>query len=502
MSAFGAIRIITALAVSLTGCGAPPSPSLEEDAAPPAAALIPAQDTTPSPSVPQDTLVASEEGPPESPPTLAEAADEVEDTAPPTHPELRIFPPIEMPDVRPTFARPEHVRGIYLNAWAAGSFRRSEELIELARRTEINTFVIDIKDASGFVSYSSAVPLARESQAVGQLRIRDISGLLERLSAAGIYPIARIVVIKDPILTAYRPDLAVQDSAGALWSDGKAAVWANPYKREVWDYHLRLAREAVELGFPEIQWDYVRFPDAPLSRRELAVYEGAEDQPMELAIRDFLIEAREEFLDDDVRMTADVFGVTTSARNDVGIGQLWEAFIDVVDVALPMVYPSHYWRGSFGFDHPNSFPYEVVRAALEDGLARSAAVPGAGSVRPWLQAFSLGDPPYGPAEIRAQIEATYDAGVREWILWNPGSRYPEDALEPVAGFPEGFEPMLRVGGTLVRRGEHLKALITVEELVLPAASLADSVGADSLTRSEAADTGLIKPDTMPGAPRR
>ena len=200
------------------------------------------------------------------------------------------------------------------------------------------------------------------------------------------------------------------------------------------------------MGFPEIQWDYVRFPDAPQADLERAVYLGVEGRSRADAIRGFLMYARSNLADLPVRTTVDVFGVTTSFRRDVGTGQVWERLIDVVDVALPMVYPSHYWQGSFGHDEPNSRPYEVVRSALSDAVRRSAAVPGAGLTRPWLQDFSLGQPIYAGAEVRAQIQATYDAGIDEWILWNAGSRYTESALEPVEGFE--WEPLVRVAGVL------------------------------------------------------
>jgi hypothetical protein len=319
-------------------------------------------------------------------------------------------------------------------------------LMDIALRTEINTFVIDIKDATGFISHHTEVPLAHEIGATGEIRISDLRGLLARLEEERVYPIARITIVQDPILARYRPELAVTDTAGGVWMDSKGITWLNAFHRGVWDYHVEIAREVALMGFPEIQFDYVRFPDAPEDDMARAVFGGSEGRTKAAAIRELLAYARSQLEDLDVEFTADVFGVTTSAERDVGIGQVWESFIDRVDVALPMVYPSHYWRGSFGFDVPNAFPYEVVLRALRDAQRRSARVDGAGATRPWLQDFSLGQPQYTSAEVRAQIQATYDAGIDEWILWNPGSRYTEAALEPVAGFEA--EPLIRVGGTL------------------------------------------------------
>lgn len=425
---------------------------------------------------------ASEDGNPPArrpepePPDATSRADSSDAEPPPP-----VVPP--GPGARPVFERPEHVRGIYLNAWTAGSSRRLEQLLDLARRTEVNTFVIDVKDASGHVSHATGVELAREIGAVNEIRIHDLPGLLKRLESEGIYPIARIVLIKDPLLVEARPEMAVQDTAGGVWIDGKGIRWLNPFDERVWDYHLELAEEVVELGFPEIQWDYVRFPDAPRSELARATYPGREEQRATAAIRAFLDRSREELGGDGAVVTADVFGVTTSG-GDVGIGQVWERFIDVVDVALPMVYPSHYWPGSFGYEEPNAHPYEIVREALERALARSAEVEGAGATRPWLQDFDLGDPDYGAPEVRAQIQAAYDVGIDEWLLWNPSSRYTEDALMPVEGW-EG-EPRIRVAGRVVPLSERHEAL---------AAADSARIVTDDPTGQAAPDTTGVRPDT-------
>lgn len=380
------------------------------------------------------------------------------------------------------FPRPDYVRGLYVNAWAAGSGRRMEEILSIVRETEVNSLVIDIKDATGFVSHASGVPAVRDVGATGEIRIRDLPALLDRLEAEGVYPIARIVVIKDPLLSLARPDLAIQDTAGGVWVDSKELIWLNPFQQEVWEYHVSLAREVAEMGFPEIQWDYIRFPDAPEADYARATFPGAEGRPRYEAIRGFLAYAREELSDLPVRSTADVFGVTTSFRRDIGLGQLWETFIDVVDVALPMVYPSHYWEGSFGYDVPNAYPYEVVKAALDDALRRSAKVDGAGLTRPWIQDFSLGQPLYGAAEVRAQIQAAYDVGIHEWIVWNPSTKYTVEALEPSGGFE--LEPLVRVAGVL--------APVSRRQLVI------DSIAAIPVVAEEevASDSTVV----VPGSP--
>ena len=330
--------------------------------------------------------------------------------------------------------KPAAVRGLYLNAWAAGSPKRRAQLIDLANRTEINAFVIDIKDASGYVSYRSVVPEVSRIGADRDIRIRDVRGMMAELREHGIYPIARIVVFQDPILAERRPDLAIQHVEGGIWRDHNGEVWVDPHNRQVWEYNIALAREALELGFSEIQWDYVRFPDVPRRYMATAVYPARENgETREQAIREFLRYSRDELAPLKAPVTADVFGLTTSAGDDMGIGQRWEMMVDVTDVLLPMVYPSHYAPGSYGIAHPNARPYETVKIALEHAIRRTRGVDGAATIRPWLQDFTLGWPPYGAVEVRAQIRAVYDVGLDEWVLWNPGSRYTAGALADASG---------------------------------------------------------------------
>jgi hypothetical protein len=406
------------------------------------------------------------------------------------------------------FPYPDAVRGIYLNAWASGSSTRMEALLDLARRTEINTFVIDIKDATGYISHRTEIPLAHEIGATEEIRIRDLPGLLARLEEEGIYPIARIVIVKDPLLIAARPELAVQDTAGGVWVDSSDIIWLNPFHGDVWEYHLDIAKEVAAMGFPEIQWDYVRFPDAPRADLERAVFQGADGRTKAQGIRAFLNHARAELAEIGVMSTADVFGVTTSSARDVGIGQVWEALIDVVDAALPMVYPSHYWQGSFGIQRPNAYPYEVVYRAMRDASRRSAAVEGAGVTRPFLQDFTLGQPRYEAPEVRAQIEATYDAGIREWVMWNPGSRYTEEAYAPDGGWPADAEPLMRVAGgvhPVSRRHVVIDSVRTAQaQAEARARALRDSLNAlpvDTVPTDAAdvdADGGLPDATSRPG----
>ena len=328
-------------------------------------------------------------------------------------------------------AKPEQVKALYLNAWAAGSPRKIAKLIDVADKTEVNAFVIDVKEA-GEVSYKSKVKLANDVGATREY-IRNISRLLDTLRAHNIYPIARIVVFKDPVLAEARPDMAVKNKDGTVWKDNKGKAWVDTYNKAVWDYNIDLAREAINLGFSEVQWDYIRFTDAPMSYRARAVYPAAAGRTRQAAVREFMLYSRQKLADLNVPVTADVFGLTVTTKGDMGIGQEWEQMIDAVDVILPMVYPSHYIPGNYGLSAPNAYPYRVIYRSMQDAIARSKPFSKPAIIRPWLQAFTLGPPKYGPAHVRAQIQAVYDVGLKEWVLWSPGSNYDVAALAPEGG---------------------------------------------------------------------
>jgi hypothetical protein len=383
----------------------------------------------PEPSEAGSALVAAADSPRAVPPTDTSAPLPTPPPAAPPSPaglEVRLTAPRIVP-----VAKPEHVRGLYLNAWAAGSPTKLQKLIDIARRTEINSFVIDVKEG-GEVSYRSSIPLVQQ---VGADRsyIRDVRAVLQQLRDAGIYPIARIVAFRDETLAKARPEWAVQREDGTLWLDNAQHAWVDSYHRDVWDYNIAIAREAVELGFAEVQWDYVRFPDVPRSYMATARWPASAGRSKEDAIREFLLYSRTQLAAYGVPVTADVFGLTVSASDDMGIGQLWSKLVDATDVLLPMVYPSHFARGSYGIARPNARPYETVRKAMEYARRRTPDAPGSAGIRPWLQDFSLGPPRYGPAHVRAQIQAVYDAGLTEWVLWHPGSNYTVAALADADG---------------------------------------------------------------------
>jgi hypothetical protein len=314
------------------------------------------------------------------------------------------------------------VKGIYVSSWAAGSSKRMPELLDLCDRTEINAMVIDVKDDTGYVCYNSSVALSKDL-GLEENRLKDVPALIQTLRDHNIIPIARLVAFKDPILAEKRPDLAVMDKSGDIWRDYKGFPFTNPYNREVWDYLVDVAEDVADLGFREIQFDYVRFPsDGKISD---AVYPG-KSGTHEDAIAAFLNYARERLEKKGVWVSADVFGLTVHVKDDLGIGQKIEKVALNSDIVCPMIYPSHYYSGAYNVKDPNRSPYDIVTYATLDASRRLA---GTGAIyRPWLQDFSLGGVQYGVAEVKAQIKAVEEQGYHEWILWDPSLRYTEGAL--------------------------------------------------------------------------
>ena len=327
--------------------------------------------------------------------------------------------------------RPDTVRGLYVNRWAAVAPARMTHLLDLARTTEVNTLVIDVKDDRGYVLYGSSVPLAHDigadtTQVISQARVR---ALLDTMRANHIHAVARIVVAKDPLLANARTEWAVKRrDTGAPWLDANGQPWLDAHHDEVWTYAADLATEAVSLGFGEVQFDYVRFPDDPRLIRE-AAFPLAKGRSRAQVIHQQLGMLHSRMRALHAPMAIDVFGLTTTdTLTDMGIGQTWEQFAPQTDIVLPMTYPSHYSTGLYGLPNPNADPYAVIDHALKDAKRRNAKLASPPIIVPWYQDFTLGDPPYGAEQVRAQMRAGYDNGVMSWMLWNPGSSYTEEAL--------------------------------------------------------------------------
>jgi hypothetical protein len=293
-------------------------------------------------------------------------------------------------------------------------------MLEIADTTAVNAIVLDLKDSTGHVFYDSQVPLVAQIGALSPMF--DVNQRLQEMNERDIYTIARIVVFEDPLLAEARPDVAIKDAlTGGPWMTWNGLAWVNAHNREVWQYNIALAEEAANLGFDEIQLDYIRFPsDGDL---DLADY-GAEyaNETRLDAITGFLGQMRDALKPTGALLAVDIFGLTMWDDDDGGIGQNFRAIAPLVDIVCPMIYPSHFYPGDLGFDVPNNHPYEVILRSLQNG---AQMVPeGADKLRPWLQDFSYGEGiEYGDTEVSEQIRAAEEFGANGWMLWSPGNVY-------------------------------------------------------------------------------
>jgi hypothetical protein len=316
------------------------------------------------------------------------------------------------------------VRGLYVLRWAAQSPARMRQLIAMADSTEVNALVIDIKDEFGLNYKSSDTLVARHAGTAGT--IPNLTAMVDTMKAHGVIPIARIVVFKDSVAARLNPQHTIRKPDGGVWRDKEGLTWVSAYDPKIWEYNIRVAEEMARVGFAEVQFDYIRFPE-PYRSLPKQVFPTANGRTKQQALAEFLRTACPRVRALGAKCTIDVFGLTTTVPGALEIGQQWETLSPIVDVMLPMTYPSHYPRGSFGIAKPNADPYRINHLAIKRARERDEklGIDSPSHVRAWLQAFSLPrmTPKYGPREIEEQKRAIYDAGYDSWILWNPGSRY-------------------------------------------------------------------------------
>jgi hypothetical protein len=292
-----------------------------------------------------------------------------------------------------------------------------DSYIQMAMDTELNALMIDLKDEQGLVWYNTENPTAIEAQAATDAY--DLAATVSRAHDLGLYVIGRLVVFNDPVAAVNLPEMAVWDSVSNTPYSANGQYFLDPTDPNARQYGLDLAVEACEAGVDEIQFDYVRFPD---KRSESATFDGGvTPETRKSTISIFLTEAVALLHPMGCAVAADIFGFLTAAIDDGGIGQRWEDVAEIVDVVSPMLYPSHYDPGWYGFETPNENPGEMIRLALEDGLKRLTRQV---VVRPWLQDFG-----YNPAQVREQILSTENHGLG-WMLWNAQSDVTVDALLP------------------------------------------------------------------------
>ncbi|MBI4676902.1 MAG: hypothetical protein HY748_04905 [Elusimicrobia bacterium] len=326
------------------------------------------------------------------------------------------------PDV-PLVSQPDPVRGVHVTGWAAGSPKFRSRMIRDLKDAGLNAVVIALKEYDGKV-FVRGVPLAREIGACANA-IPDLPACVADFRRAGIRAIGRIVLFKDNILARKRTEWAVKTPNGDVWRNERGIAWVDPYRRETWDYNLAIASRAAAAGFDEIQFDYVRFPSDGNTR--LCRYSRADHSPKTAVanIREFLVQARRSLDPFGARISICLFGMTSSAQGDMGIGQSIAELAEEVDAVYPMMYPSHYRKGELGVKNPNREPFRIIRRSVRDAVLRLG--PNAGKLRPYFQDFSLGVR-YDAEKVRAQLLAAQRFGVTSWVLWNPKNKYTWSAL--------------------------------------------------------------------------
>jgi hypothetical protein len=319
------------------------------------------------------------------------------------------------------------IRAIYLTAYSAGSEKKVTNILAEIKNSNINAVVIDIKDYSGYLSYDSNIKMVNDLK-LKQVKIKNIKNLIDRLHQAHLYVIAREAVFQDPLLSVKKPAWAVKSKAsGKAWQDRKGLSWLDTSNPAVWSYHVAIAKEAVSLGFDEINLDYVRFPSDGIISDMSFPYLGKQTKAE--ALKNFFAYFSQQMKDEPAYLSVDLFGLTTTVKNDMNIGQVIENAAPYFDYICPMVYPSHYPNGYLGYKNPADHPYEIIYKALTVGQARVASTTNnRAELRPWIQDFNMGAI-YTAAMIKQEIKAAADAKADGYLVWDPKNVYTFAALK-------------------------------------------------------------------------
>lgn len=347
---------------------------------------------------------------------------------------------------------PKSVKAIYMTGCVAGTPSFRAGLVDLIEKTEINSVVIDVKDSTGTLSYISKNPELKDALSP-RCYAPDMEQFVDSLHKKGVYVIARIAVFQDPYLVKIRPDLAIKRASdGGVWKDYKGLNFTDPGAKDVWDHIILVAKEVYNVGFDELNFDYIRFPSD--GNMKDIVFPWSGNRPKPEVLRDFFAYLHKSLKNTGAILSADLFGMTTTNTDDLNIGQVLEYALPYFDFIAPMVYPSHYPRNFMGFANPAEKPYEVIKFSMGSAVKRTIATTtsvvmigqdpiststkpflyskkasDANKMRPWLQDFNLGAT-YDAEMVRKQIQATYDSGLNSWMLWNAGNRYTRGALLP------------------------------------------------------------------------
>jgi hypothetical protein len=357
--------------------------------------------------------------------------------------------------------KPLKVKGLYLSTYGAASPKIRNAALEVLERNNMNALVIDVKGDRGFIPFKIDVPLAEQVGAQKIILNKDYPGFIKKLKDRGIYLIARVVTFKDNLLATAHPEWAVKTQGGGIFLDRERLRWADAFHKETWDYNIAIAKAAAELGYDEIQFDYVRLPD----NRGVVFPEKANIANRTKVITGFLEAAYKALIPYNVFVAADVFGYVPWNEGDTGIGQQIVDVTKAVDIVSLMTYPSGYHLGIPKYRNPVKHIYETVYLTQKMAIDRTKASPL--KFRPWLQAFreyAYGGGNFEEDRMKLEIKAADDSGASGWMFWNAGNIYPKgvfytgngDKIKPAQ--PESPQPAAADGeakepGTKAQEGK-------------------------------------------------
>jgi len=320
--------------------------------------------------------------------------------------------------------KPEHVKAIYMSSWVAGTTSFRNTLTQLLKDTELNSVVIDFKDSTGVVSIPAGLDASQDRINAGSKRAVDLAEYIKELHKDNVYVIARIAVFQDPVYAQNNPKSAIKTSNGTLWQDRHGLSWVDASSPEFHKYVLDLSLEAYDMGFDEINLDYIRFPTDGSNDR---VFPISNNTPKQIVITNFLTYMHNELFTRSIPLSVDVFGQIVSTKDDMGIGQYYEDILKNTDTISPMIYPSHFYPGYKGLKSPESNPYETIRLSLSDAITRRNAITSITEIRPWIQDFSLAVY-YDTEHVKAQIKSAADLGIYSYMVWDPKNKYTKNAF--------------------------------------------------------------------------
>lgn len=378
-----------------------------------------------------------------------------------------VTPPSDARTVVQHVPLPKAQKVIYMTSCVVGTPSLREGLVKFVEQSEVNSIIIDVKDFSGTLSYKPASASWQDAWDNARCGARDMKDFISELHKKGIFVIARITVFQDPFYTARHPEDAVKKASdGTNWKDFKGLSFIDVSAESYHKHLIELAVDTYNIGFDELNFDYIRYPsDGPM--KDIA-FQNMENKTKQENLETFFKYLHEELSDpkafDAVRhentgrekatpyLSADLFGMTTSNTDDLSIGQVLERTLPYFDFVAPMVYPSHYPKSFLGLGDPNKNVYKVIHFAMSEGVRRAKAtttpndafvhtrigtstpprytkpVYDIQKLRPWIQDFDYGGE-YGVAEVRAQIQASYDVGLTSWMIWDPANRYTRGAYK-------------------------------------------------------------------------